>query len=96
VILLNAKVKEYATTLEEDEQLAAAGNLPRRTEMAIQVRLGEKKVLREAIQEATSFEGSNKRMRLPKAAEHDAPTQNGKGKRRAEEKSNPMKKGRYR
>jgi SET domain-containing protein 6 len=95
-VLLKAREKEYATTLEEDEKLAATGKLPRRTEMAIQVRLGEKRVLREAIREATSFEGSNKRMRLPKTLEDDAPTQNGKGKRQAEEASNPKKKGRFR
>lgn len=96
VILLTAREKDYTTSLEEDEKLAAARSLPRRTEMAVQVRLGEKKVLREAIQEAASFEGSNKRMRLSKAAEHDTPTQNGKGKRRAEVTSNPRKKGRHR
>jgi SET domain-containing protein 6 len=95
VTLLKTREKEYATTIKEDEKLVAAGNLPRRTEMAVQVRLGEKKVLKEAIQEAMSFEGSNKRMRLPKTSEHDAPTQNGKRKRRAEETTNP-KMGRFR
>jgi SET domain-containing protein 6 len=89
--LLTAREKEYATTLEEDEKLEAAESLPRRTKMAIEVRIGEKKVLREAIQEATSFEGSNIRMRLPKVSEHE---QN--GKRRAEQISNPKKKGRFR
>ena len=96
VILLSAREKEYATTIEEDEELAAVGNLPSRTEMAIQVRLGEKKVLREAILEAKAFEESNKRMRLPKTSEHGPSTQNGKGKRRGEETTNPKKKGRSR
>ena len=63
VALLRAREQEYATTLEEDESLEAADNLPRRQKMAVQVRLGEKTVLREAMQEAASFEGSNKRMR---------------------------------
>ena len=95
-VLLKAREMEYVTTLEEDEKLAATGNLPGRTRMAIQVRLGEKRVLREAIQEAAEFEGSNKRMGLRKASEYEPATQNGKGKRRAEGTSNPKKKGRFR
>ena len=96
VDLLKAREKEYATTLEEDEKLAKTRNLPRRTEMAVQVRRGEKKVLREAVQEARSFKGNNKRMRLRKTTENEPATQNGKGKRRGEEVSNPKKKGRLR
>lgn len=94
--LLKARENEYATTLEEDQQLLKAGNLQRRTEMAIQVRVGEKGVLRDAIREATAFEGSNKRMRVPKTLERERAVQNGKGKRRAEETSNSKKKGRFR
>jgi SET domain-containing protein 6 len=66
-----------------------------RMEMAVQVRLGEKWVLREAIQEANSFAGSNKRMRLSQTLGHDLVMQNGKAKRRAEDASNPRKKGRF-
>lgn len=94
VALLKAREREYATTLEEDEKLLAAENIPRRIRMAIEVRLGEKKVLREAMQEATSFQGDNKRMRLPKVSENEVPKQN--GKRRGEAVSSAKKKGRFR
>ncbi|KAE8444387.1 hypothetical protein EG329_000587 [Mollisiaceae sp. DMI_Dod_QoI] len=61
--ILQLREQEYATTLEEDEALLRAGNLPHRIAMAVQVRLGEKRVLRKAIQEAATFAGSNRRMR---------------------------------
>jgi N-lysine methyltransferase SETD6 len=61
--LLNFREAEYATTAEEDEQLLHKEQLPIRKLFAIQVRLGEKYVLRAAIQEAKTFHGSNKRMR---------------------------------
>jgi SET domain-containing protein 6 len=96
-VLLKAREKDYATALEEDEKLAKTGNLPKRTEMAVQVRLGEKKVLREAIQEAMLFKASNKHMRLSKMAENEPAKQKEKGKRRGgEEVSNPNKRGRVR
>jgi hypothetical protein len=60
---LRHREAEYATTLEEDEKLFQAANLPRRTAMAIQVRHGEKRVLRQAIEEAMKFEASDKRIR---------------------------------
>ncbi|CZR58914.1 related to RMS1-regulatory protein [Phialocephala subalpina] len=63
VKLLQLREQEYATTAEEDEALLQAGNLPHRKAMAVQVRFGEKQVLRQAIQEATTFAASNKRMR---------------------------------
>ncbi|KAI9646966.1 Ribosomal lysine N-methyltransferase 4 [Ciborinia camelliae] len=92
VILLQAREKEYLTTLEEDEELLKNANLPVRTAMAIQVRSGEKKVLRAAMQEATTFSGGNHRMRL-------APSKEGtmkNAKRKGEEIEQPKKKGRSR
>ncbi|KAF8859575.1 SET domain-containing protein [Acephala macrosclerotiorum] len=64
VKILRLREREYATTAEEDELLLQAGGLPHRKAMAIQVRLGEKQVLRKAIQEASTFAASNKRMRV--------------------------------
>ncbi|ESZ99431.1 hypothetical protein SBOR_0193 [Sclerotinia borealis F-4128] len=88
VILLQAKEKEYSTTLEEDEVLFKNANLPVRTAMAIQVRSGEKEVLRAAIQEATTFSGDNHRMRL--APSKEGTTKN--AKRKGEETEQPKKK----
>jgi len=89
VLLLRLREKEYATTLEEDEKLSQETQLSHRTIMAVQVRLGEKQVLREAMQEASTFEGSNKRMRLiPQASEQ-------RGKRKADDTSKSKKKGRF-
>ncbi|KAG0648428.1 Ribosomal lysine N-methyltransferase 4 [Hyphodiscus hymeniophilus] len=93
VDLLRAREEEYATTIEEDDILEAAESIPRRTKMAIQVRLGEKQVLRDAIREAGSFRGDNKRMRLPTVTKTNGTVQN--GKRRGEEVSKPIKKGRF-
>lgn len=56
--------QEYQTTLEEDDAILAAGNtLSHRKYMAVQVRRGEKEILREAIQEVATFQADNKRMR---------------------------------
>ncbi|THV46724.1 hypothetical protein BGAL_0365g00150 [Botrytis galanthina] len=91
-ILLQARENEYSTTLEEDEDLLKNANLPIRTAMAIQVRSGEKKVLRAAIQEAGTFSGGNHRMRL-------APSKEGmmkNAKRKGEDMEQPKKKGRSR
>jgi N-lysine methyltransferase SETD6 len=63
VAILQLREEEYATTLEEDEALLKGENLACRTRIAIEVRLGGKRVLREAIQEAKAFSGSNKHMR---------------------------------
>ncbi len=68
VTVLQLREKEYATTLEEDETLLRQDHLSHRKRMAIKVRLGEKRVLREAVLEAKSFSGSNKRMRIPETA----------------------------
>ena len=62
-LTLGQRESEYATTVEEDEKLLKAGRMRPRAAMAVQVRLGEKKVLRQAIEEALTFEGTNKRMR---------------------------------
>ncbi|KAF4625462.1 hypothetical protein G7Y89_g12708 [Cudoniella acicularis] len=94
--LLRLREQEYVTTLEEDEELLQAGNLKHRTRMAIQVRQGEKRVIRAAILEASTFTANNKRMRIgqePKLPAGGGLNQN--GKRRADDHTN-MKKGRHR
>ncbi|PMD65141.1 SET domain-containing protein [Hyaloscypha bicolor E] len=93
VTVIQLREKEYATSLEEDETLLSTGNLPHRIAMAVQVRLGEKAVLRAAIKEATTFTGSNKRMRL---GGKNNLVGEGKGKRSIEEPTGPKKKGRFR
>jgi SET domain-containing protein 6 len=93
VNLLQLREKEYATSLEDDEALLSAGNFPHRTSMAVQVRHGEKAVLRAAIKEATTFTGSNKRMRL---GGKRSSIGGGKEKRSVEEEARPKKKGRFR
>jgi SET domain-containing protein 6 len=93
VTVIQLREKEYATSLEEDETLLSTGNLPHRIAMAVQVRLGEKAVLRAAIKEAITFTGSNKRMRL--GGKNDLVGE-GKGKRSIEEPTGPKKKGRFR
>lgn len=92
VIVFRLREKEYATSLEDDESLLAAGNLPHRVNMAVQVRQGEKAVLRAAMREAATFTGSNKRMRL----EGKELAGEGKAKRSNEEATGPKKKGRFR
>lgn len=91
VALLRLREREYPTMLEEDEALLKTEDLPHRTRMAVEVRLGEKRVLREAIQEAGAFSGSNKYMRAGQSSEQGERT-----KRTAEESSHPAKKGRLR
>jgi SET domain-containing protein 6 len=61
---IELREKEYATTLEEDEELLQAGKITGRTAMAVQVRHGEKIILRKAVQEALSFTASDKKMRV--------------------------------
>lgn len=78
--LLRLRQKEYSTTIGEDEKILQEEHLPVRTVMAIQVRLGEKTVLREAIKEATSFTGSNRRMRGVASPEGQPETNNRKRK----------------
>jgi SET domain-containing protein 6 len=96
VIILRIQEKEYGTTLEEDENLLESGHLSDRAIKAIQVRIGEKAVLRKAIQEATTFAGSDKRMRVVQSTKCDSEVQDGKGKRASEETSKLKKKGRFR
>ncbi|TVY49529.1 Ribosomal lysine N-methyltransferase [Lachnellula occidentalis] len=90
-VLLERRLKDYSTTIEEDEKLLQQSKLPHRTTMAVNVRLGEKRVLREAMQAASKFDGSNARMMSAAAAARGSHT----GKRKAEETSNPKKKGRF-
>ncbi|RDL35117.1 putative Ribosomal N-lysine methyltransferase 4 [Venustampulla echinocandica] len=96
--LIQLREKEYATSIEEDENLLQTESVPYRTKMAMQVRLGEKRVLRAAIQEASSFTGSNKRMRTGQGSEPQPPAQGSlpNGKRQAEDTLKAKKKGRYR
>jgi hypothetical protein len=51
---LETLASRYSTTIPEDETLLRNNDLPRRTRMAIEVRLGEKKLLQEAIQAISS------------------------------------------
>jgi SET domain-containing protein 6 len=63
VILHAVKVKlaQYPTTIAEDEALLKRQDLAKRYRMAVQVRIGEKKLLKEAIAllEDTGAESSN-------------------------------------
>lgn len=77
--LLELREKEYASTAEEDEELLKDGHLPIRKLFAIQVRLGEKLVLRAGMAEARSFTGSNKRMRGSSSVEQEGTVKKRKG-----------------
>lgn len=93
VILLQVREQQYATSLEEDEKtISQQERLSKRTAMAIEVRLGEKKVLRAAMAEARSFAASNKIMRIQELTA----TEMGKKKRGLEESTGSSKKGRFR
>ncbi len=46
---LTAKLALYSTTLEEDEKLLKSSSLGKRHRMAIEVRVGEKRLLHEAL-----------------------------------------------
>lgn len=61
--LLSIREQEYTTSLEHDEKLLQAGTGSLRLLMAVRVRVGEKRVLREAMREALTFQGSNIPMR---------------------------------
>ncbi|KAF2823201.1 SET domain-containing protein RMS1 [Ophiobolus disseminans] len=67
---LTAKLEQYPTSAQEDEALLKKGDLSKRHRMAIEVRLGEKKLLQEGValmqqtaseDEAATEEGSTKR-----------------------------------
>lgn len=91
VAILKAKLAEYATTAVEDEAILQEQNLPYRKKVAVQVRLGEKKVLQGAILEAETFQRNNKQMRVAQEEEEEKSN----GKRKAEhQSSNARKKGR--
>ncbi|KAK4055004.1 Ribosomal lysine N-methyltransferase 4 [Microbotryomycetes sp. JL221] len=47
--VLKARLKEYPTVIEEDERLLQDQNLTQRKRMAVIVRLGEKRILRDTI-----------------------------------------------
>lgn len=90
IAILRSKLAEYATTAEEDEAILQDPNLPYRKKLAVQVRLGEKKVLLGAMLEAETFQRDNKQMRV--AQEEDETTN---GKRKAEQQAySSRKKGR--
>lgn len=46
---LTAKLAQYPTSIEDDEKLLKVGSLEKRHRMAIEVRLGEKRLLHEAL-----------------------------------------------
>ena len=94
VALLHRKEAEYATTLEEDE-MVSTDTKSRRGIFAVQVRVGEKRVLKSAIQEASSMAGSNKQMRISDRQQQDL-GEHGKRRMRQEESSSPHKKTRLR
>ncbi|RFU35880.1 hypothetical protein B7463_g426, partial [Scytalidium lignicola] len=94
--ILKLREESYGTTLEEDEDILKAGNRSHRETMALQVRLGEKRVLREAIEEAKSFHGSNKRLTLSETASLNSQTTRvAKQKRVADEDTRKSKKTRH-
>ncbi|CCU77361.1 hypothetical protein BGHDH14_bgh06714 [Blumeria hordei DH14] len=62
VVAFKKRETEYATSLAMDEEILKSSSLSRRMFMAVTVRLGEKRILQEAIQEASMFCASNKRM----------------------------------
>jgi SET domain-containing protein 6 len=47
---LTAKLAQYHTTVEEDQALLKKSDLSKRHRMAVEVRLGEKELLHEAIE----------------------------------------------
>lgn len=49
--VLKIRVSQYATSIEEDKAMLIQDNLPYRKRMAVQVRLGEKTVLKMAQEE---------------------------------------------
>jgi SET domain-containing protein 6 len=97
-VALRQREAEYSTTLEVDEKLLRMGNLKPRVAMATQVRLGEKRVLRQAVEEAMKFELTNKRMRVLRGSALNTAKNGGNqnNKRRAEETPKSAKKGRHR
>ncbi|KAG4429649.1 hypothetical protein IFR05_014870 [Cadophora sp. M221] len=98
VIVLESRCKDYPTTIEDDRAILKVGNITNRQAMAIQVRLGEKLVLGRAIQEAKSFSGTDKKMRLKQdvPSTNRTDSRNSKWKRKLEDDAAARKKGRFR
>ncbi|KAK2628603.1 hypothetical protein QTJ16_001706 [Diplocarpon rosae] len=94
-VVLQSRLQEYPTTIETDQMILQAGNLPLRKQMAVQVRLGEKLVLEKAIQESMSFTGDNNRMRLIDTRSSFG-AESTKGKRKKADSGAAKKKGRLR
>ncbi|EKD13526.1 putative SET domain-containing protein [Drepanopeziza brunnea f. sp. 'multigermtubi' MB_m1] len=94
--ILESRKQEYATTIEADQAILQADNLPSRKRMAVEVRLGEKLVLEKAIQEAQSLTGDNKRMRFKQETPTNSAFKHTKGKRKPEEDGSGRKKIRLR
>jgi SET domain-containing protein 6 len=65
---LTAKIAQYPTSMEEDEKLLLDGSLEKRLRMAIEVRLGEKRLLQEAL---ASVKGGENEERAGKKARRD-------------------------
>lgn len=76
-MLLQQREDEYGTSVEEDETIIQKSGLSHRVQKALQVRIGEKHVLRAAIKEAKYFTASNKRMRGAQT-----PAESGENKKR--------------
>ncbi|KAJ4374346.1 Ribosomal lysine N-methyltransferase 4 [Neocucurbitaria cava] len=70
---LSAKLLQYPTRVEEDEELLQKDNLSKRHRMAIEVRLGEKNLLQEAIDLTSKGDGDMNELsgeRVSKKAKH--------------------------
>ncbi|KAL7274323.1 Ribosomal lysine N-methyltransferase 4 [Rhizina undulata] len=62
--ILEARLKEYATSVDEDEEMLKSGVEEQRKRMAVEVRLGEKKILVGALEEVRGWViGEGKRER---------------------------------
>lgn len=96
VKVLGLRSVEYATPLVKDQAILLAGKLSHRKTMAVQVRLGEKLVLQRAIREATSFEASDKRLRITEGTRSDNSVQFGSAKRKGTDNDPAKKRGRFR
>ena len=57
---LTAKLAQYPTSVEEDEQLLLNNDTKKRLRMAIEVRMGEKRLLQEALASVKDEEGQQR------------------------------------
>jgi SET domain-containing protein 6 len=69
---LTAKLTMYSTTVEEDEELLERNDLGKRHRMATAVRLGEKKLLREALDLLQRDDEENIKERIEKRTKRKA------------------------